>query len=393
MTIRYFLAILFCIALEADANGAIEGVAGPPSGTAAEPPVATPRATTDSGWRYEREAEAFDTASVGKPGDRSAASGTKALVQFGCRAEPPGAPQAGDVPCSPQAGDVQYGKLEVPETEHLWISLRYSKNGEPSASIQIYLDDEKGARTELTPEDQGSWNDFAWSDPMDLGAVGAGTHRLRFSTAGQLNGVADLDKFVLSLMPVVDPMHFLRLSDDEFLERISLAAFQFFREQADPETGVVKDRAGNVAQDSLYGRQHRGHGLRTRRPVYRSEARLGERTGSQPACARYLALFPRPPREPPRLFLPFSRSPQRRAIVGLGGVLHRYRAVRGRGHHGRPLFRGHRSRTACEYAIRARGLGLDADGWRCRSAIAHDVDGLDAGARVSSTTAGTSTAS
>ena len=95
------------------------------------------------------------------------------------------------------------------QTEHLWISLRYSKNGEPSTSIQVTLDDEKGARTAFTPEDQGSWNDFAWSDPMDLGAVGAGTHRLRFSTAGQLNGVADLDKFVLSLMPVVDPMHFL----------------------------------------------------------------------------------------------------------------------------------------------------------------------------------------
>ncbi|MGH8578012.1 MAG: hypothetical protein ACREXJ_14110, partial [Gammaproteobacteria bacterium] len=171
------------------------------------------------GWRYEREAEAFDTASVGKPGDRSAASGTKALVQFGCREEPP---------CTPQAGDVQYGKLEVPEAQHLWISLRYSKNGEPGASIQIFLDDEKGARTELTPEDQGSWNDFAWSDPMDLGAVGAGTHRLRFSTAGQPNGVADLDKFVLSLAPVVDPMHFLELSDDEFLERVSRAAFQFF---------------------------------------------------------------------------------------------------------------------------------------------------------------------
>ncbi|MGH8570667.1 MAG: hypothetical protein ACREXU_22345, partial [Gammaproteobacteria bacterium] len=117
MSIRYFLAVLFCITLEADANGAIEGVAGPPAGTAAEPPVATPRATTDSGWRYEREAEAFDTASVGKPGDRSAASGTKALVQFGCREEPP---------CTPQAGDVEYGKLEVPEAEHLWISLRYS---------------------------------------------------------------------------------------------------------------------------------------------------------------------------------------------------------------------------------------------------------------------------
>ena len=244
------VAIVLCIAVQVFSwtGGIYSPALG--SGTASNPGATRPPESAAGGWRYEREAEAFDTASVGKPGDRSSASGTKALLQFGCREEPPCTPQAGHVPCTPQAGHVQFGKLEVPEAEHLWISLRYSKNGEPGASIQIFLDDEKGARTELTPEDRGSWNDFAWSDPMDLGAVRAGTHRLRFSTAGQLNGVADLDKFVLSLAPVVDPMHFLELSDDEFLERVSLATFQFFREQADPETGVVKDRAGNVVPDS-----------------------------------------------------------------------------------------------------------------------------------------------
>jgi hypothetical protein len=54
---------------------------------------------------------------------------------------------------------------------------------------------------------------------VDLGAVSAGTHSLRFATDGQLNGIADLGKFILTLEPVVDPMHFLRLSDDEFLEK------------------------------------------------------------------------------------------------------------------------------------------------------------------------------
>ena len=351
MTIRYFLAILFCIALEADANGAIEAVAAPPSDTPAEPPVATPRATTDSGWRYEREAEAFDTASVGKPGDRAAASGTKALLQFGCRAEAPGAPQAGDVPCAPQAGDVQYGKLEVPETEHLWISLRYSKNGEPSTSIQVTLDDEKGARTAFTPEDQGSWNDFAWSDPMDLGAVGAGTHRLRFSTAGQLNGVADLDKFVLSLTPVVDPMHFLELSDDEFLERVSLAAFQFFWEEADPETGVVKDRAGNVAQDSytVGSTGATGFGL--------AALCIGAKRGwvSEPEASRRaldtLRFFLDRPASPQGFFYHFLdlRSGERSWGSEVSSI--DTASVGGRGHHGRPLFRGHRSGTACEHAI------------------------------------------
>jgi hypothetical protein len=36
---------------------------------------------------------------------------------------------------------------------------------------------------------RGGWNSFAWTDPVDLGAVSAGTHSLRFATDGQLIGL------------------------------------------------------------------------------------------------------------------------------------------------------------------------------------------------------------
>jgi hypothetical protein len=35
----------------------------------------------------------------------------------------------------------------------------------------------------------GGWNSFAWTDPVDLSAVSAGTHSLRFATDGQLIGL------------------------------------------------------------------------------------------------------------------------------------------------------------------------------------------------------------
>lgn len=241
MKTAHVLAILLCIAIQLFSwAGATYSATPLGSGTASNPIPTRPPGPADGGWRYEHEAEQFDTASVGRPGDRSAASGAKAFLQFGCR---------NDAPCAAQAGDVQYGKLELPAAEHLWISLRYTKHSQAHASIRIFLDDEPVSRAELVPEDQGDWNSFAWTDPVDLGAVSAGTHSLRFATEGQLNGIADLDKFVLTLEPVVDPMHFLRLSDDEFLEKAARAGFDFFWQETDPATGIVKDRAGNFVQD------------------------------------------------------------------------------------------------------------------------------------------------
>jgi hypothetical protein len=48
------------------------------------------------------------------------------------------------------------------------------------------------------PIDQGDWNKFVWTEPMDLGKVSFGDHSIKFYTEGQIFGVADLDKFVLT---------------------------------------------------------------------------------------------------------------------------------------------------------------------------------------------------
>jgi len=41
--------------------------------------------------------------------------------------------------------------------------------------------------------DQGSWDQFTWTEPILLGNVVAGDHSIIFSTDGQQYGVADLD--------------------------------------------------------------------------------------------------------------------------------------------------------------------------------------------------------
>ena len=45
----------------------------------------------------------------------------------------------------------------------------------------------------------------------------------------------------------------LSAQDDQFLEELEKANFQFFWEQADPETGLVKDRC-NVARPTTKAR-------------------------------------------------------------------------------------------------------------------------------------------
>ncbi len=206
-----------------------------------EPAPATLSRSSYSGWRYEREAEAPDEVSVGTPGDRSAASGAKALLKFGCRDDASA--------CTAQAGSVVYRNLELPEMEHLWIALRYSKYSQATTTIRVFLDGETVVRAEIMPEDQGGWNSFAWSDPADLGAVMAGPHTLRLETDGQPNGVADLDKLILLREPVVDPAHLALLTDEEFLDRVAHAGFEYFWRETDPATGIIKDRAGNHSQD------------------------------------------------------------------------------------------------------------------------------------------------
>ena len=139
-------------------------------------------------WTYERENEYPDTFTVGQVLQRSNASDEMVHAQFGT------------VPAWPaQPGYLKYSNIEIPRTEHLFLRLRYSKYSSSSASILVYLDDESEPRVAILPVDQGDWNKFVWTDRLDLGSVESGSHSLMFSTAGQIYGVADLDKFVLSV--------------------------------------------------------------------------------------------------------------------------------------------------------------------------------------------------
>ena len=139
-------------------------------------------------WRYEREAEYPDEATVGLVLERTNASDDMAHAQFGTEPAWP-----------PKAGTVKYENIDIPQTDHLYLRLRYSKYSEASTSIQVLLDEEE--RTSFTPIDQGDWNKFVWSEWMDLGEVDRGEHSITFETEGQTFGVADLDVFVLSNEP------------------------------------------------------------------------------------------------------------------------------------------------------------------------------------------------
>jgi hypothetical protein len=123
---------------------------------------------------------------------RSNASALLALGQFGA---------AGYSPWQAQSGFVQYDSISIPQLEHLELNLRYSKHSPSSVPILVYVDNEPDPRASFIPVDLGDWNSFAWSEQIDLGKIGSGAHSLRFFTAGQQYGVADLDMFTLTAGP------------------------------------------------------------------------------------------------------------------------------------------------------------------------------------------------
>jgi hypothetical protein len=92
---------------------------------------------------------------------------------------------------------VQFNKISIPQTDSLFLALRYSKFSPPSVPILITVDDEPTPRASFVPVDQGDWNRFTWTGPIALGSVDSGYHSIRFSTEGQEYEVADLDRFVL----------------------------------------------------------------------------------------------------------------------------------------------------------------------------------------------------
>jgi hypothetical protein len=201
-----------------------------PTPTATSMPTVTPAPVP---WTYRREGEHPSHHTVGTTLSRANASGTSVHGQFGC---------ADEEPWPALAGEVSYVGILVPQdTEHLTLRLRYSKHSPPSVPIEVYLNDEAEARASFTPRDQGGWLRFAWTPELDLGVAQQGEHSLKLTTAGQQFGVIDLDVIELSLGP--------DRSAEDLMDEIQWRAFQFFWQEAHPETGLVKDRAGNFEED------------------------------------------------------------------------------------------------------------------------------------------------
>ena len=141
-------------------------------------------------WSVTRECEVPDESTVGQTMERPSASAGQVHGQFGTKPAWPAQP-----------GHVTYTRITIPETEHLYLRLRYSKHSLPSVPIRIYVDDESKARASYHPIDQGSWETFAWSEPILLGMIATGMHSIKFATDGQIYGVADLDMFILADEP------------------------------------------------------------------------------------------------------------------------------------------------------------------------------------------------
>lgn len=148
-------------------------------------PMPIPRATSGES---KREAEYPDQSSVGQMIRRSNASGGQVHGQIGCTE---------DSPWPAKPGYVKYSNLKTPQTDHLYLVLRYSKNSPPSVPVDIYIDDEAQPRASFRPEDQGDWNKFATSAEIGLGSVTEGTHSFTLEVEGQQYGVLDLDYLIL----------------------------------------------------------------------------------------------------------------------------------------------------------------------------------------------------
>jgi len=94
---------------------------------------------------------------------------------------------------------VKYSINMSEDTENLLFKMRYSDkfNDDNNANhIRIYLDEE--LKGELFTKDTYSWNEFLWSDQVDIGCISAGMHELNITSenGGQWNCV-NLDCFKL----------------------------------------------------------------------------------------------------------------------------------------------------------------------------------------------------
>jgi serine/threonine protein kinase len=155
-------------------------------------PAPTAMPTPTPPWVYEREAENPDQNTVDQVIQRSNASGSQVHGPFGTKPAP-------EWPSKPEF--VKYNNINMPQMNHLYLELRYSKYSPSSVPILIFIDNESTPRVRFYPIDQGSWDTFVWAEPIDLGMIAGGLHSITFSTDGQQYGVADLDIFVLTAEP------------------------------------------------------------------------------------------------------------------------------------------------------------------------------------------------
>ncbi len=179
-------------------------------------------------WSLSRECEGPDESTVGQMIWRSNASGSQVHGQFGSVAT---------TPWPAKSGYVRYNNIPIPPTDRLYLTVRYSKHSPSSVPILIYLGYEQTPRATFYPTDQGDWNRFVSTEPLLLGGVGSGVDSIKFYTAGQDFGVADLDMFVLTAeapvaeaTPAVDKSELLVWYDFE-------GDFQ--------TSGIVADRSGH----------------------------------------------------------------------------------------------------------------------------------------------------
>lgn len=122
--------------------------------------------------------------------ERSNASGVRVHGQFGT---------VDSSPYPAKSGYVKYRNIDIPQSDQLYLDLTYSKWSPSSVPILVYLDGESTPSATFHPADQGDWNRFASTGPINLGSVDSGVHSIQFYTDGQQWGVADLDVFTLAV--------------------------------------------------------------------------------------------------------------------------------------------------------------------------------------------------
>lgn len=157
------------------------------------PTIYLPVVVNLSMWTFEREAENPTASTTGQTIQRSQASGGEVHGQVGCIGQPPWVAQE---------GQVEYFIENIPQTNNLYLNLRYSKNSSSIASILAFLDNESSPRASIILPDIGDWDQFDWTGNIDLGYVYSGSHTIHLYTSGQQNCVVDLDKLKFSAWPI-----------------------------------------------------------------------------------------------------------------------------------------------------------------------------------------------